>query len=127
MKLLKTPEEEQEERKKVVDLKLITGGKEPPEGGESWIEKLDVGSCFLVRDKSSPLEFNLGLFRLAEKTTKAVVLQTPHVAHNLYVDPVRFCNRYMMYENLGVMINGSDRTEGDSTGETETLEGPAGE
>jgi hypothetical protein len=116
-------QEEEGEEKKVVDLRLITGGKEPPDGGSSWLEKLEVGACFLVKEKNNPLDFNLGLFRLAEKTSKAVVLNTPHVPHNLYVDPVAFCNKYRMYEDLGMLTNGGYRIGEEPSGPVETVEG----
>jgi len=122
-------QEEEEKRHKVVDLRLLQGGKEPPSTGETWLEKKPIGACFLVKEKNNPMEFNLGLFRIDHKTDKAVILHHPPIPNPLYVDPVAFCNKYREFEDLGIMLTRKDfeehdrnRLEGDSTDKTDSME-----
>lgn len=93
----------EEERKQPL-FEVIQGGKEPPDTDVTWLEKLEVGACFLAKEKGNPLDFQLKLFRIGSKTPKAVVLNTPEYPTNLYVDPIGFCNKFRLWEDLGIMI-----------------------
>lgn len=125
------PEEEKDNLVKF-EPKLITGGKEPPTTGDTWLEALPVGTCFLAKRKAmNPTDFILGLFRLSAKTERAVVLNTLEHQGNLYADPVAFCNVFRMYEDLGTLSTEeeekehglhSDRAEGDSGAPTPKVE-----
>lgn len=86
---------------------VIQGGKEPPsQGGDNWLTKKPVGSCFLVKKLNDPFNFTLGLFRIGAKTEKAVVLNGKDVPNgNLYVDPVTFCNQFREFEDLGILMD----------------------
>lgn len=112
-------EQEEKDINNVTEFKptLLMGGKEPPTfgGGDNWLSGLETGTMFLIQDKQNPMDFNLGMFLLKEKTDKAVILATPTVPHPIYVNPVRFCNKYTHYETLGV-FNGEGI--GDETEET---------
>lgn len=90
--------EETEKEIKRVDLKLITGGKEPP-NGDTWLDKLDIGTVFLV--KAMGVQQPLGLFWLMGRTQKSVCLKTPSVQDKIYYDPNDFCRQFRMHENLG--------------------------
>jgi hypothetical protein len=100
----------QEEEKIIImentkPFKLITGGKEPPSESSCWLEKMPVGSIFFVQEKN-PLAFALGCFKLVDiegivnKAYILIELNTP--AQPIPVVPNRFCNKYMLYENLGI-------------------------
>ena len=101
----------EEKEPKRVSLQLITGGKEPPKGDECWLDKLPIGSCFLVKENRNPQEFILGLFRIGSRSEKATVLNSPQLPGNLYVDAITFCNKYRLYEDLGVMITPDEENE----------------
>lgn len=111
-------------------MELITGGKGPPTTSGDWLTPLPVGTMFFARNKGNPMDFNLGLFRVTAKEGKVVVLHSPQVPHNIYVDPVRFCNNFFHYEDMGILEipqeqeetkkeedNGNgDRVQGDDKG-----------
>lgn len=90
---------EEEKETNVVSLQLITGGKEPPTG-DTWLDKLDIGTVFLVKAKAM-LEQPLGLFWLLGRTPKAAILKTPSVQDKIYYDPNTFCRQFILFENLG--------------------------
>ena len=93
------------EKDNVVTFEVITGGKEPPSTGDNWLSKKSIGSCFLAKKRAiNPTDFSLGLFRIGAKTEKSVVLNTPEHPGNLYVNPITFCNVFIEFEDLGVMI-----------------------
>lgn len=95
-------EEQQEEKESnVVDLKLIGGSNNPPDG--NWLAGLELGTMFLARNKQNRNDYNLGLFRVVEKTEKSVVVRNPQIAYNLYLVPEVFCKAYDLHENLGVI------------------------
>lgn len=102
---------QEEKEPKRVSLQLITGGKEPPDRDECWLDKLPIGSCFLVKENRNPQEFILGLFRIGSRSEKATVLNSPQMPGNLYVDAITFCNKYRLYEDLGVMITPDEEKE----------------
>lgn len=123
---------EQEEKDNVVSLQLITGGKEPPSTGSNWMDGIEEGSLFFVQSKIDPMDFNLGLFRMEKREGKVTVLLSPQMPGTpLYVSSTRFCNKFLLFENLGIVkekeeekeiINDGDRLEGQSSDEAEKVE-----
>jgi len=107
----KTPQDEEifdEHGGKVVafEPRIITGGKEPPDG-DSWLERKPVGSCFLAAKRAIEPgcpNYMLGLFRVGAKTEESVVLNSPEHPGNLYVNPGRFSTAWIEFEDLGLMI-----------------------
>ena len=101
-------DEEEKEFKRVPDLKLITGGKEPPTTSSgNWLKDLEVGTVFFVHNKLDRADFNLLLFRLEGKdgpNNKLICIRSPVMPKEIYVDPHRFCNRYDLYHTYGVML-----------------------
>jgi len=94
--------------------KLLIGGKEPPSTGDTWLDKLEVGTCFLVAD-NNPMEFMLGLFRISERIGKATVLNSPAAPGNLYVNPISFCRKYRLYETVGVLMDKKEEEQKEGT------------
>jgi hypothetical protein len=95
------PKEEETENN-IVDLKLLQGGKEPPKG-DDWLSKLDEHTLFFVQRQNAPMEFSLGLFWKETHEGKVVKLRSPMLPEALYVNPIRFCNVYTLYENCGIV------------------------
>lgn len=134
--------EEKEER--VVDLKLIKGGKEPPTfTGNNWLSDLPEGTMFFVNSKTDPLDFSLGLFQLVKKEGKVIILWSPEIREpdgrpkDIFVNSNRFCNRYMLYQQVCVLSPEEQKEQRENydernriqfdRGSTETdVEGPKG-
>jgi len=91
----------EKDNERMAELKLITGGKTPPADG-NWLSELETGTVFLISDKQSN-DFTLGLFKLVDKTDRTVTLFTPSHKEPIYVHPIRFCNRYNLWETLMVL------------------------
>jgi len=99
---------EQEEENKVVDLKLITGGKEPPSTGSDWLSNLELGTVFYAQHKVDSPNYPshvLELFRLDRREGKVVILQmeSPLGPKRIPVNSVRFCNRYSLFHEVMVI------------------------
>ena len=113
-------EEELEETKP--RLKLITGGKEPPNSTGNWLRDLEPGTVFFVQEKK---DFNnpfLESFRLLNKegpNDKVVALQSLKQKEPLYVDPSRWCNRFNLHHTLGVLLTKEEEELIDKTIEEE--------
>lgn len=104
--VVKPKETEEEKETKQVSLKLITGGKEPPQSTGNWLKDLEDGSVFFVQNKVDLRDFNLVLFRLEGKAgtnDKVICLRSPNLPKEFYVDPHRFCNQYNLHHTEGVM------------------------
>ena len=124
-----TPEMTIEERKEILGLQLMNGGKTPPTTGADWLSDLPEGTLFYAQSKTNPMDFNLGLFKVAEKDEKVVVLISPQVSTILPVNPVRFCNQYTLFQNKGIekkeeenSHDAGNRNEGDGGTEGKGLE-----
>lgn len=117
----------------VVELKTVTGGKGPTDyHPNDWLSPLADGTIFLFHKKKDPFESNLGQAKILSRTEKAIYLGFIINGQPMQgpVDPVKFCNVYGMFENLGTLIEEGelhdderDRLQGDSTGEAGTLAG----
>lgn len=126
-----TPQQEEieeEERTNILAFEVITGGKEPPSTGNCWLDELDKGCVFTVQDKlATDLRnegyFILGLFKIADREGKVTYLQTLSNPKGFPINPVRFCNRFDLYEKLGVLYIQGEQEEGNSNGESDRLQG----
>lgn len=124
--------EEKEEKDNIVSLKLIQGGKEPPSTGSDWLSALEVGTVFFVQSKTNPMDFNLGLFRVSKKEERVIMLQSPMLPKEIYVNPIRFCNNYLLYQEVGIVkeeegnSHDGDRVEGDGGVPQDEVERPSG-
>jgi len=94
------PLTEKEQENNMTELKAIIGGGTPPNG--NWLSELEVGTIFLAKDKTSA-DFSLMYLCLIDKTEKSVKLASPELPHPRFVDPSRFCQKYMWHETLGVV------------------------
>lgn len=93
--------QEEEKERKPVTLKVV-GGKEPPEDG-NYFTDMEIGTIFLVRSKQNLSDYNLGLFRLEQKTPKSAILRTPSIPQSLYIIPINFCKIWSLYEVQGII------------------------
>lgn len=63
IKLVEDEDKLERERNNVVDLKLITGGKEPPDELGPWLKGLERGTHFLFRAKNKQGLSDIGINR----------------------------------------------------------------
>lgn len=107
MTVVEEIEEEVVKVEKYPKLRLLTGGKGPPEdtSGENWLADLERGTTFVARDKNSKeVDYN-HYFVLFKSLPKVVLLKWVLPDGKLldfYVDPVRFSKKFGDYEVLGV-------------------------
>lgn len=94
------------ERKKVTDLRLITGGKDGDGFNGSWLVGLPIGSIFLVQESGRDPQFPSFLLmqyylNYISPSSRSVMLITgADRKQEVFVDPVRFCNRFRLHEVL---------------------------
>lgn len=98
----------EDEKDTVVNFKpkLITGGKEPPDGtfNGNWLRGMEEGTEFFVSNKNNRRDPILGLFRIVYHTAKSTVLTSPSVpGQPIPVIPERWCTQYDLHEVLGVV------------------------
>jgi len=92
--------------------RLALAPKDPVPPGGNWLSQLEQGSEFLVIDRRNPTDFVLGLFKLLKhESDRTVVLFTPQMQLPVYVDPVRFCGKYSLHENLGTTVEPEEEKE----------------
>lgn len=116
------------ERNNVVHL-IQTGGDGPSNyHPKDWLSPLPNGTIFLFSDLRSPSEPNLGQGKVLYRTEKAIYLGFVVNGQPVQgpVDPVRFCTKYSLYENLGAITEGEENAErdwdeGDDQGSTPAL------
>lgn len=90
-----------EKEENVVPFKLITGGK-PPRDPDDWLSELAEGTVFLVQHKNNVNEFSLGQFILVNKFEKSIlILTTTNQQMYSYVNPLRFCRSFTLWEIIG--------------------------
>lgn len=88
-----------------VTLELITGGKPPEDPTLNWLEALEIGTAFLVREKmkgkSGMPRYALMQYYLVNKFAKAVLLSSQTNGDNRgFVDPKYFVLDYDLHEIL---------------------------
>lgn len=89
-----------EQLNNMTDLKTIIGGSTPT--GINWLMELEIGTIFLVKDKTTA-DWNLKRLCLLDKTPKSVMLGVEREPSPMFVDPNRFCQKWMWHETLGVV------------------------
>ena len=92
----------------MAELKTIIGGATPP--GGNWLSELEIGTVFLAKDRTSA-DFSLMHLMILDKTLKSVKLASPELPTPRFVDPSRFCQKYMWHETLGVIKEEDIATE----------------
>jgi hypothetical protein len=92
--------QEKEQENEMTELKTILGGATPP--GGNWLSELEIGTIFLAKDKTSA-DFSLMYLCLVDKTEKSIKLASPELPTPRFVDPNRFCQKYMLHETLGIL------------------------
>lgn len=107
---------------KYPQLRLLTGGKGPPEGPvDNWLAEFEVGTTFVARHKNSN-EVDYNLYYVLYKDLPEVMLlkwQLPDgKVLDYYVDPVRFSRLFPEKKILSVIkpvdevdVNGATRLE----------------
>ncbi len=101
---MKKPSVLEEEDKKMPVLKVIEGGRSATAAGgptgTNWLSELDIGCIFLCQDKTSK-DYVLHQFEVVFKSKKSVRLFTNLNSEiYLWVDPIIFCNRHILFEVL---------------------------
>jgi hypothetical protein len=89
-----------EQENEMTELRTLVGGSTPP--GSNWLSELEIGTIFLAKDKTSA-DFSLMYLCLIDKTEKSVKLASPELPTPRFVDPNRFCQKYMWHETLAVV------------------------
>lgn len=98
--------EEKKEIKKVTNLRLITGGGEPPNKTGNWLKDMEPGTVFFVRATSPSKDFNLYMFQLLGKegtNSSVICLRSPLQPKEQYVEPNRFCSQFELHHSMGVL------------------------
>lgn len=98
-------EEEDKETNNVVDLKLITGGKEPPDELRPWLSTLDRGTHFLFRRKNKTGIEDIGINRaVVVFHYESATLLFDNLNANVYfiVDTYGFSNGMKLVQVIGV-------------------------
>lgn len=90
-------------------LRVLTGGKgppEPPDDGVNWLAEYVVGTTFVARHRSSK-EVDLNLYLVVFKSLPGVILlqwQLPDgKVLDYYVDPERFSKQFVSPTILGIV------------------------
>jgi len=96
-------EKQEEKEDRVTELRIIPGGKEPPTEVNCWLDKVEKGTNFVVKDKTNLRDFQLTLFVLIDRYERTVVLANPQVPNPILVDPQQFCNKFSLFEDLGTV------------------------
>src|SRR6267378_7697409 len=82
-------------------LRLMRGGKGPPEsGGVNWLNGLDKGTAFSCKRKGNT--DNLEIYIIAFKYDRTIILVDGlNNNHRIPVDPEDFCKKYIYWETIG--------------------------
>lgn len=118
----------EEKKQHVPDLRIITGGKEPPSTGKTWLDELAPGTCFVAKEMGNTRQWLLHKFIVLGRSEKTTHLASPASSQQLPVDPITFCNIHRLHENLGIVISEeelndeSNRLQGYSPDKDEPVE-----
>lgn len=89
------------------ELKLITGGKSPPIGGDgSWLSELELGTVFLGQDDRDHSKWALATFQKMKVSpnTMAVMLASDVFPEKyMWVNPGRFSKAFRKVDILAVI------------------------
>lgn len=119
-----TEQEQEEVFNNVVELKLITGGKDsgPKDPTGNFMADMEIGTIFLVKDKTNAKDFSLGQFQLVDKTDKScLIAQTLNGKMLAFVDPVWFCSKYQLWEVLAIIKEEETQLEEVTTNESDRV------
>lgn len=99
-------EDEELRETKYPQLRVLTGGKGPPEGPvDNWLAEYEVGTTFVARSRNSK-EVDYNLYYVLYKDLPEVMLlkwQLPDgKVLDYYVDPVRFSKLFPERKILGI-------------------------
>ena len=102
MSMVEKIEEEELRVTKHPYLRVLTGGKGPPEApSEDWLSKLSLGQWFLCKRKDNKID--VILFMVKYKFTKNVLLYSNlNQEFKVIVDPVEFCKIHELSEVLSL-------------------------
>lgn len=85
------------------DAKLALAGGHP--GDENWLEKLEVGTCFLARERNDKTEFLPEYHLLHKGQVSTTLMMVSPMGQKAYphVDTLRFSRKNVLIEVLGVI------------------------
>lgn len=90
-------------------LRVITGGKGPPEAPKiDWLSEFVKGQWFLCKSKDNPVDVRI--YVVYFRFEKARTLYSPQTGKHI-IDPVEFCKLNELYEVLDI----EDIEDGNST------------
>lgn len=99
-----------DERTNILELKAITGGKQPP-SDMGWLWELSNGTRFLCTGLNAPTPF-LAEYKIIERSSRGVKLASlVGETMEAWVNPMKFSKTYIKYEVLEEgeeLPNGSD-------------------
>jgi len=104
IKPLEQQEEEEKEKNNVVDLKLITGGKEPPDDLGPWLKGLERGTHFLFRPKNKTGFNDIGINRAVvvfHYETSTLLFDNLNANVYFIVDTNGFSNNMRLVQVIG--------------------------
>src|SRR5258705_8455580 len=85
----------------VIEFKNKRQGFDIPMDGEPWLKTIEIGSCILIKDKTTA-NFNLGQCWVLGRSDKGFIrlLFNLNGREETWVDANRFCSRYDLGEVL---------------------------
>lgn len=102
-------DKEEEVRKKRKALRVITGGKGPPDPPEEVIDWLSPMKRFTIFLASSPkLGLDLLEYHVIVKTKKSIKLAVNEGQVIRWVDPKDFCKKFVLHEIIQIPVEEKD-------------------
>jgi len=103
-------DKEEEVRKRRKSLRVVTGGKEPPDNGEpkveDWLSPMKRFTIFLA---SSPkLGLDLLEYHVIVKTKKSIKLAVNEGQIIRWVDPKDLCKKFILHEIIQIPVEERD-------------------
>jgi len=103
-------DKEEEVRKRRKSLKVVIGGKEPPDNGEpkveDWLTPMKRFTIFLA---SSPkLGLDLLEYHVIVKTKKSIKVAVNEGQIIRWVDPKKFCRDFVLHEIIQIPVEEKD-------------------
>ena len=103
-------DKEEEVRKKRKALRVITGGKEPPDGVEpevlDWLTPMKRFTIFLA--SSTKLGLDLLEYHVIVKTKRSIKLAINEGQVIRWVDPKKFCKDFILHEIIQIPVEEKD-------------------
>jgi len=98
-------DEEKEERWAPKIIQGGLAGAEPPDKSHDWLSELEIGTVFLVQDKTDLWSYVAHQFEIVDKSDYHVRLFTmgsSNVEILIWVIPKKFCNKFILAEITGI-------------------------